>query len=614
MIKRLLLLIILSIFSFSSFVEGKIIDIQKDTVCNFNYCQSSIDLSTHLNTNAINVVKSLDLKEYLPKIAGIESISYEWNGNILTIKGKINQSTYWAMGLPNTDLTIDPWWNNSYSCKYRLNITTTTGIASGQSINVTINTTDTSCFKLASGNDTRIVVDTGGTYEEKYTFNTSEFGYAKTEIWFNLSSSINAGSFNDSYYIYSGNDGLTTNPYSDGRKVFKYFFDKSNSWYTVQATCTQTEATTYRNLTIIYTTDDSICGFYPNITETSGTIWQSIYWRDYTTRVDQLYMDYDNSTTNNQLLWRVNFSGNGSLDRYTNSVYVDTGWSYPINQTHTIAINYQQDSADKQRYMFRYQNKTEYIKENETIAVTSGVGINRIRWGSYVSGTKASSGTEIDFFYLFWTPWLDAKVSSGTLEIQDSTPPQYTDIKTNITNVSCNSPFNYSFINISWTDNNGLSVILLEHNATGTKTNYTMGTTFGGSIYNYTFNITTNTSKLIFWRSYANDTSGNVNDTTENRVDYNFSIYYENCTTTTPINTSSSIVNCCPELQSFCISNTTLLKNATVNGEAYNETVLCAWGCDTTLNACKLAPTYQWLIIGGLGILVIWVIRFLRFR
>lgn len=589
------------------FVIGEtIIDGQKDTICNeWGYCETKIDLTKYMLSNQITAVKSVNLKEYLPKIEGIESINYRFDKDTLVIYGYVVKNTYWEMSLSNTSYKIDPYWNISYSCKQRINITTTTGINRLDSINISLDTTNQTCFKQASGNDTRIVVDVAGTFEEKYTFNTSEFNYSKTIIWFNVSSAISQNGFNDSYYVYSGNSNITVNPFSNGRAVFKYFYDKATAWGTLQGGVTQTEEALYRNVSIYYTSDDGLANLTMAIPNTTGQFYFRYNWRDLGKKTNQGYNTFDDSGTNNQLVYRVNSTGNVSIERLSNAVWL--GWAgnvtHPSNEIVTMILQYQQDGADKQAYTLQLRNKTEYYITNETMGATTGTGISRIRIGTFVSGTKANSGGEYDIYFLFWSPYIDAKATIGAFEFPDATAPYYTTNQTQYNNKGSDS-FRYSFLNISWFDSDSMGTVLVEHNLTGSKTNYTMGSTFGGGKYNYTFNVTTFNSTYC-WVSFANDSTGNVNKTGSECFT---PLYF----VTTYINTTDLPSNL--PLRSVCENNETLVHNATINGEYYEVKEVCNWGCDTVLNICKPNTLYQWLILVGVGLFIIWVIRFLRLR
>lgn len=99
-------------------VHAAVINAQPSTSCDmFGNCQTSVNLSTFLNTNQINNLKAKNLSAYLPKLdLNITSFSYYYNGNTLIFSGHINSNTYWTVDLQN-GYSIDPWWNTSFNHK-----------------------------------------------------------------------------------------------------------------------------------------------------------------------------------------------------------------------------------------------------------------------------------------------------------------------------------------------------------------------------------------------------------------------------------------------------------------------------------------------------------------
>ena len=88
----------------------------------------------------------------------------------------------------------------------------------------------------------------------------------------------------------------------------------------------------------------------------------------------------------------------------------------------------------------------------------------------------------------------------------DTAPPIWSANQSNITTPYSSAP---SRFNISWADNTDVSIVQLESNFSGSPQNYTMtNATYGGSIYNYSVVLP---AGLFYWKSWANDTSGNNN-------------------------------------------------------------------------------------------------------
>jgi parallel beta-helix repeat protein len=95
---------------------------------------------------------------------------------------------------------------------------------------------------------------------------------------------------------------------------------------------------------------------------------------------------------------------------------------------------------------------------------------------------------------------------------------------TNSTNiVSTYSSSTLSEFNITWADDNSVSIVYLESNYSGTATNYSMNN-ITASIYNYSVILPVGTH---YWKSYANDSTNQWNETTQ----WNFTISQntENC-------------------------------------------------------------------------------------
>ncbi|MBW2974882.1 DNRLRE domain-containing protein, partial [Candidatus Woesearchaeota archaeon] len=95
----------------------------------------------------------------------------------------------------------------------------------------------------------------------------------------------------------------------------------------------------------------------------------------------------------------------------------------------------------------------------------------------------------------------------------DTTPPGWSGNKTSPqTQPEYSENRDYMF-NITWDDYGiGLDTAIIEHNFTGTKGNYTIST-YSGSEYYYEYSGIAAGS--YEWRSYANDSLGNVNSTTQ---------------------------------------------------------------------------------------------------
>jgi len=115
--------------------------------------------------------------------------------------------------------------------------------------------------------------------------------------------------------------------------------------------------------------------------------------------------------------------------------------------------------------------------------------------------------------------------SSSVVFNIDLTPPTYSDITTNTLAAYQN---NNSHFNITWSDNN-ISSVLFESNFSGSARNYSM-TSLGSGRYSYSGVIPAGT---YYWKSYANDSLGNLNYTnniefTINKSEFGAKLYLNN--------------------------------------------------------------------------------------
>ncbi|MFH0829920.1 MAG: DNRLRE domain-containing protein [Candidatus Aenigmatarchaeota archaeon] len=144
-------------------------------------------------------------------------------------------------------------------------------------------------------------------------------------------------------------------------------------------------------------------------------------------------------------------------------------------------------------------NGTNYTMSNAS--ATPGV-----RW--FYNKTNMANGNYTYRVYANDTDnrvFYNSSVRTVTVNVYtDSTPPQWS-------NANSSTPATYSTtsssFNVAWTDNAGISIALFESNYSGTATNYTMS---GSGTYSYSAVLPAGT---FYWKSYANDTSGNRNST-----------------------------------------------------------------------------------------------------
>ena len=120
--------------------------------------------------------------------------------------------------------------------------------------------------------------------------------------------------------------------------------------------------------------------------------------------------------------------------------------------------------------------------------------------GGMIESFRSSGGATINVNH-------DVLYFQVTYDTLDESAPTYT-------NAFNTSPFTYSpstnmILNITWTDQSPLNSTILESNYTGTPTNYTMND-LGGDNYDHQTIMPAGTA---YWKSYANDTLSNANET-----------------------------------------------------------------------------------------------------
>lgn len=147
---------------------------------------------------------------------------------------------------------------------------------------------------------------------------------------------------------------------------------------------------------------------------------------------------------------------------------------------------------------------------NSTSIGLVGNGATQYFW-IYVT-TPSTTGS-----YNFNTTILDASgafnSSNVTFSLFDNLAPTYS---TNTTSPSTNSTYSTNqtyWFNVTWSDNLGISKVLIEHNITGSGTPH--NETMSNSSSVYYFNVTDLAAGTYVWRVYANDTNNTFNSTSQ---------------------------------------------------------------------------------------------------
>jgi len=149
-----------------------------------------------------------------------------------------------------------------------------------------------------------------------------------------------------------------------------------------------------------------------------------------------------------------------------------------------------------------WANKTANYSSTMTM---SGVGY----WTNFTwKNTSMAVGTVVGYKVYANDSVGNQNVSSEGTFTLDGTAPRWSANTSSIQTVYSSS---VSSFNVTWTDNVGLAYVVIEGNWSGSAKNYTMTDLTGGSyVYNYN---TTLPAGTLYWKVYANDTSGTENKT-----------------------------------------------------------------------------------------------------
>jgi hypothetical protein len=205
---------------------------------------------------------------------------------------------------------------------------------------------------------------------------------------------------------------------------------------------------------------------------------------------------------------------NLSVGNYAFKAYaVDTAGNK--NNTEIRTITYNSDSTPPTVTIIRPENTTYNTQSNIPLnyTATDNVAISAC-WYAMNGGTNtslpscsnATFSTGIDGSYPITVYANDTNGNVGSA-VQyftvDTTAPQWSSPNTNAPATYSSSTL--SLFNITWTG--GASTVLFESNYTGTAQNYSMYL-ISGNIYGYNATLPAGT---FYWKSYANDSAGNLN-------------------------------------------------------------------------------------------------------
>ncbi|MFC1734291.1 hypothetical protein ACFL6I_28645, partial [candidate division KSB1 bacterium] len=98
------------------------------------------------------------------------------------------------------------------------------------------------------------------------------------------------------------------------------------------------------------------------------------------------------------------------------------------------------------------------------------------------------------------------------IQVNDTTAPSWTNNQTNVTSGAAFAERGYQF-NITWQDNVGVEAVWIEHNFTGTVQNISITSNLNADEITYYYNYGTIGTGSYYWKQYANDSTGNLNET-----------------------------------------------------------------------------------------------------
>lgn len=411
--------------------------------------------------------------------------------------------------IPNLVLA-QPWWNSSWSYRQQINITNN-NITETLEANYTINITfDHQALVLAgksveNGTDVRVVwFNTSlGDNIELDRLNSTTFNLTNTVIWFKLQENITANSWDANYYLYYGNSLADVAP-ANGSNVYLFYDDFSDGDYTNDPTWTHdygtdtwfvknnrwlTHSTTSRagiNSSVDFVATGFISEFSiqrigsttdyggdPYVRLYSGSDYYAFYWAPDSTSGNMCdLIKYDGATTtliDNTHAWATN-------TEYKIKIVRDQNGNFEL----FVDGNSKGTAVDSVFSSFTTYRFLPFDK----VATADG--------GDAIADTKLRK-------YIFPEP----TTSLGDEQLK---PPQWF-------NPSYYYPESYSpeksTFNITWTTEQGVSIVFFESNFSGEK-NYTMF-----NISNiYSFNETLPAGSF-YWKSYANDSNNiwSVSDT-----------------------------------------------------------------------------------------------------
>ena len=446
------------------------------------------------------------------------------------------------------DVTFDDWQFTNSSMEHAVVAAETTYLAAfndtfdGVTINTTRYTTDSD--GLSGEQNDKIIVNgtdtTGGNYYQlmvNYTnmdyINMSSSFYITVDVNVTNTSAItNAADGISDYRLY-----IDEPTYTDVFAMCGVFINQTGNYLSGvdQDTTTVAVSTTAGNLVMAYnaTSYNYTCYFDgESITSLNGSSVTGDYFPDsfvdaYYTSVNTTF-DTFNFTYGDYVVEEA-----AATDNYPNVTLISPVANYINDTAATTSINFSCNVTDDYQLVNISLYLTNSTNESFTLNQTTGITgtFNSTNWtlelstGNYTWGCLAYDNAS-------QSNW---SAANRTILLNYTTPaaddyPYWSANSTNV--VSTYSSTTESQFNITWQDGTNVSIVYLESNYSGTATNYSMDN-ITASIYNYSAILPAGT---FYWRSYANDSANQWNETTQ----WNLTIAQASSEVNTTINNSES--------------------------------------------------------------------------
>jgi len=263
------------------------------------------------------------------------------------------------------------------------------------------------------------------------------------------------------------------------------------------------------------------------------------------------YKNSDNSYTNFDIVSGIYYFGAGTSNATVKNIYL----YYTNPATVACVANcssasflekefiYEINASNKNSTIFNITGNPSWGNANETVYFL----IRGLDNGTYVFNSSSNAVSWKNWTLFMNKTQLQRNADNTTIFAavigktetvffkveKDMQAPEWS---SNITNPATPAIYNSSqiyYFNVTWLDNVAIDTVKIEHNFTGTLTNYTLNVTNATSGL-YSYNITGLNAGSYVWRMYANDTEGNLNYTPQ----FNYTVNKANATSVFTVNQS----------------------------------------------------------------------------